>query len=346
MQEIREEYTLSEVFKNAQTTIKYLFSKWVLIIVFSIFCGLIGLGIRWYIGPVYRGTMTFVSENGSADGLGGYASIASSFGFDLGQGGGGAFEGDNLMEVLKSRKLVVATLLSPINEENPSALLITRFIKTHNIDKKWSANSELQKASFYSEINKPNRQRDSLITLVYDKVVKKNLSVDRKDKKLNFIDIEVDDYDEEFAKIFVEKLSANAIKFYTEYKTKKTIASLNSIQKQCDSLRNLLYGSISQVASISDLNVNPSKQVLKSNTQKEQVNVQANTAMYTEGLKQLAIAKITLQKETPLIQIIDAPIYPLKIVNLSKVWSAVLAFILGLVLSSIFLVVKLNSSEK
>jgi uncharacterized protein involved in exopolysaccharide biosynthesis len=41
------------------------------------------------------------------------------------------------------------------------------------------------------------------------------------------------------------------------------------------------------------------------------VDVQANTAILTELVKQTELAKVTLRKETPLIQVIDRPILPL-----------------------------------
>ncbi len=44
---------------------------------------------------------------------------------------------------------------------------------------------------------------------------------------------------------------------------------------------------------------------------KRQVDVQANKAILTELVKQTELAKVTLRKETPLIQIIDRPILPL-----------------------------------
>jgi uncharacterized protein involved in exopolysaccharide biosynthesis len=42
-----------------------------------------------------------------------------------------------------------------------------------------------------------------------------------------------------------------------------------------------------------------------------QVDVQANTAILTELVKNLELAKVDLRKETPLIQIIDTPLLPL-----------------------------------
>jgi len=42
------------------------------------------------------------------------------------------------------------------------------------------------------------------------------------------------------------------------------------------------------------------------------VDGQANTAILTELVKQSELAKVTLRKETPLIQILHSPILPLK----------------------------------
>ena len=39
--------------------------------------------------------------------------------------------------------------------------------------------------------------------------------------------------------------------------------------------------------------------------------MQANTAILTELVKQSELAKVTLRKDTPLIQVIDRPILPL-----------------------------------
>jgi uncharacterized protein involved in exopolysaccharide biosynthesis len=49
---------------------------------------------------------------------------------------------------------------------------------------------------------------------------------------------------------------------------------------------------------------------------RKQVDVQANTAILTELVKQSELAKVTLRKETPLIQVIDRPILPKE----GKVW--------------------------
>jgi uncharacterized protein involved in exopolysaccharide biosynthesis len=68
------------------------------------------------------------------------------------------------------------------------------------------------------------------------------------------------------------------------------------------------------------------------------VDVQANTAILTELVKQTELAKVTLRKETPLIQVIDRPILPLPKEKIGKakgiVFGGILAgflFVLGLI---------------
>ena len=58
--------------------------------------------------------------------------------------------------------------------------------------------------------------------------------------------------------------------------------------------------------------LNPAMNVRRAPSARRQVDVQANTAILTELIKQTELAKVTLRKETPLIQVIDMPILPLK----------------------------------
>lgn len=66
------------------------------------------------------------------------------------------------------------------------------------------------------------------------------------------------------------------------------------------------------VANDNTFSLNPSLNVKRSPSARRQVDVQANTAILTELVKQTELAKVTLRKETPLIQVIDRPILPLK----------------------------------
>lgn len=325
MEELKT-YSVAEFIAQLKNTTSFLLSNWKKIFLVGFICALTGMGFRWYMGPTYSAEMSFVAENGGGDQLGGYASIAAQFGVDLGSGGG-AFEGENLLEVFKSRRLIVATLLSSSNQTNPKRLLIQDYIDNHKL------NAGSKKQFFdtlnFSNINVPNRQRDSVLSKIYEKIVKTQLAVEKKDKKLNFVYLNMEDLNEAFAKNFAEELSDNTIEYYTNYKIKKSKFNVDLLQSQADSLKRLLTGNITDIAELNDLNVNPNKQILKTSSQKKQIDIQANTAMYVEILKQSALGKINLLRETPLIQIIDNPILPLKKTNFGYLLTTLLFALIG-----------------
>lgn len=340
------EMSFEETISSLKRMFKFFISKIFIIVLAAFLFSLTGFFYSWYKGPVYRATLNFVSENSNTDGLSGYAGIASQFGIDIGGGRGGAFEGDNLIEVLKSRRLVCNTLLSPISDKDTTRLLIELYIYNHF---KGAALDSIKSINFVSNKGVPNRRVDSILNGIYNQIVKGGgLVIEKKDKKLNFILLTFDDKNEIFAKLFVEKLASNAIAFFTEYKTKKATNNLHLLENQCDSLRGLLHQNLNGVAEISDLNVNPLKQIIKSDVQKKQIDVQTSTVMYSELLKQYALAKVSLQKETPLIQIIDSPVLPLKKVNLGKLATAIISGILGFVLILIYYLMRwfINSKRE
>ena len=83
--------------------------------------------------------------------------------------------------------------------------------------------------------------------------------------------------------------------------------------KQTDSIRGELNGAITGVAVATDntFGLNPAMNVRRVPSSRRQVDVQANSAILTELVKQTELAKVTVRKDTPLIQVIDQPILPL-----------------------------------
>jgi uncharacterized protein involved in exopolysaccharide biosynthesis len=68
--------------------------------------------------------------------------------------------------------------------------------------------------------------------------------------------------------------------------------------------------------------------------------VQANTAILTQLVTNLEMAKVTLLRETPLIQLIDRPTLPLKKDKPSKAKFLMMGGLLAGILSLIYLIVK------
>jgi len=340
-----DEITLKELLQKAKEWYSYLLSKWKTIIFAGIIGALIGLGYSFYKKPIYTATLTYALEDGKASG-GGLGSLASSFGFDIGgaTGNSGAFTGANLMELFKSRAMVEQTLLSPVTQNKTTISLAEMYIQDKNWREKWNEKPALKSIVFLpnSDRTKFTRAQDSIFGVIYLDLFKNALTIEQKDKKVAIGTITMKDTNEYFAKQFNLALTQTVINFYMETKSKRAKENMEILVRQTDSIRRELNGAITGVAVANDdtFGLNPALNVKRVPSARRQVDVQANTAILTELVKQTELAKVTLRKETPLIQVIDQPILPLPKEKFGKAKGIVLGGILAGFLVILALIIK------
>ncbi len=311
-----DEISLKELIKKVKEWYLYLLYKWKIIVLAGIIGG--GLGIIYSITkkPIYTATLSFAleGENGGG-GFGNALGLASSFGLDLGGSGGGIFAGSNLTELFKSRSMVEKTLLSPVMVNGKMISLAEMYIGINEWRNNWKKKTHFASIQFLPNTDrvKFTRDQDSIIGVIYKNLSQGALSVGQKDKKVSIISIDVSSTNELFAKYFCEALAKQVGTFYVTTKSKKARINMDILERQVDSIRGELNGAITGVAVANDntFNLNPAMNVRRSPSSRRQVDVQANSAILTELVKQAELAKITLRKETPLIQVIDRPILPL-----------------------------------
>lgn len=338
-----DDVTLKDVILKLIQWWQYLLSRWKTIVLAAIIGGVLGIAYSAMTKPQYIATLSFALDDEKSGGsLGAAAGLASQFGFDLGaSGGGGAFSGDNLLELMKSRSMVEKTLLLPVVINNKQQTLAQFYISFTQF---YEHKPELNKVSFLPNVDRAQftLQQDSVLGTFYNGIVKANLSVDKADKKLNIITVKVTSQNELFSKYFTEMLVKNVSDFYIETKTKKSARNVAILQHQTDSVRVALNSAITGVASSADINPNPNPalQIIRVPSLRKQVDVQANTAILTELVKNLELSKMSLRRETPLVQVIDKPILPLEKKKFGKIKGFVIfGFVLGF-LTTLFLLMR------
>ena len=351
-----DEISLSDLILKIKEWYSFLKSQWKNIFFVAVFGALIGLIIAWFDKPTYKATLTFAMEEDKGSGTGGLSGalgLASSFGIDIGGAGGGAFAASNITELMKSRLIVEKVLLSPIEYENKTISLLEYYIQLNHLRKSWEDRPILKNVKFEpnTDRNKFTLQQDSIIQKIYKNLIdKKFLSITQKDKKVSILTIEVVNENQLFSKLFCESLARETSNFYIETKSKKARMNVEVLQWQVDSVRNELNGAITGVATEIDnvYNLNPAFNIKGTTSKKKQIDVQANTSILTNLVVQLELAKITLRRETPLIQLIDTPILPLEKDKLSKLKSLIIGGFLGGFIFSIYLIfsfsIKKNNS--
>ncbi|WP_029272075.1 Wzz/FepE/Etk N-terminal domain-containing protein [Flavobacterium sp. KJJ] len=339
-----DEISLKELMLKLKEWYFYLLSKWKIIIVAFIIGAILGVAYSFVKKPIYSATLSFALEDEKGGGIGGALGLASSFGLDLGGSGGGIFTGSNLTELFKSRAMVEKTLLSPVNIDGKQVSLAEMYIQDYEWRKKWDNNPKLSSIQFLPNANRKlfTRTQDSILGIMYFDLSRDKLFVGQKDKKVSIFNIEVSDINEQFAKYFCEALAKQVSDFYIDTKSKKARTNMAILERQVDSIRGELNGSITGVAVANDntFNLNPAMNVRRTPSARRQVDVQANTAILTELVKQSELAKVTLRKETPLIQIIDRPILPLAKERFGKTKGVLLGGFLAGFLALFYLIFK------
>jgi hypothetical protein len=298
--------------------------------------GALGFGYAHFFKKVtYTSRLTFVVEEKSAGG-GSLMGLASQFGVDLGGGGGSMFSSDNLILLLRSQKILESALLEPLPALNNDHLL-NAYIQEHYAEGLKEGKVKLfdlakNRADF-------NRSEDSIMAVVVANV-QKITAVSKLDKKASIIDLQLTDTNEGWAYLMSQLIIEKATDMYLDLKTGKTSRTVGILENRVDSVKSALDGMMSAAAVETDQNQALVRMQARVPAAKKQMQIQMLTAMYGELVKNLELTRFTLDREEPVIQIIDAPSMPLKKAGQGRLLSAVLGSFLLTVLLTGWLLAK------
>jgi hypothetical protein len=340
----KEEISLRELIEKGKEWYVYFLSQWKLIVLAGVLGGVLGIGYSFIKKPVYTAVLSFAIEGNDTGGSGGVLSLASQFGFNLGGSGGSIFEGSNLIELFKSRSMVEQALMKPVFFKGHTVSLVEMYIQNKGWREKWDKDPKFAKIQFIPNLKRKyfTRVHDSILGVIYSDLSSNSLTIGQKDKKIDIITMEFSSNNEEFSKDFCEALARQVGQFYVATKSKKARMNMEILQQQTDSIRGELNNAIAGVATANDntFNLNPALNIRRVPTARKQVDVQANTAILTELVKQSELAKVTLRRETPLIQVLDSPIYPLKKDKVGKLKGIIMGGFIAGFLIFFFLIIK------
>ncbi len=128
--------------------------------------------------------------------------------------------------------------------------------------------------------------------------------------------------------------------FYIRTKTKKSQDNIAILQRKTDSVRAVLNGSISSGAIVLDAtpNLNPTRQAQRTiPIQRSQFSAETNRAILGQLVQNLELSKMNLMKESPLIEKIDEPIFPLDKNSTSKVKMGIIGCIVTILITALVL---------
>ena len=280
----------------------------------------------------YKAELSFVVEDKQkSTPLSSVSGLASQFGFDFFSSSNSTFSQANIMELLKSRGVISKTLLRP----NTNDLFINNYISMYNLNSDWKNNKGLDGISFK---NKIEVKHDSIITMVWKKIIEDDISVEIRNDETDIIYLSFKSLDERFAKLFSENLIDEMSSMYIEYQTKQSTNTIDFLQNRADSVFNELEKAEEEFARIKDIN----QRIIKASGRLKELqlmrNVEVLNTMYLELVKNIEVSKLTLLNQTPIIQVIDRPTLPLEDTKLSPVLVFVISFVLSFLISVFYFV--------
>lgn len=279
-----------------------------LLLVFSISI-LVALVLYHSQKPDYRAVTTFILEEKSTPG-GGLAGLASQFGFDIGNlGGGSIFTGDNILDILRSKKIINEVLLTRLDSGKNAQTLADLFLDFKGWKKKWRSKAELKDINFTNVQNLEtlSLKQDSVLNEIHSFIIKHALSTDRLNKKGSIISVQITATNSVFARLMTERMVSAAANLYLDIKTGTAQANISKLQRRSDSLLVLLNQKSYVAAANQPLDINPG---IKSAVVPLEIVSRDKTVLatlYAEVTKNLEASKLILSQQTPVIQILDRP---------------------------------------
>ncbi|TAH09086.1 MAG: lipopolysaccharide biosynthesis protein [Sphingobacteriia bacterium] len=321
-------YSFAVVLQNWKRKLPYLLHQWKLILGLACLGALLGLAYSWYKPITYTARLTFVVED-SKSASGGLAGVlAGQMGLDIGglTGGSGVLQGDNVLELLKSKSLLKKALLTPYDSSQQQSLADT-YASSYKWKEKWLKHKKIgQQIQFGVGKRKFSRTEDSLLHLMMKQIVEKELSITKPDKKLGIFALELTTRNELLSALICERLLKVTTDFYVETKTKRLKGNVDRLQQRVDSLGRILNIKTYSAANANRqlLDGNPAFTAPEVNAEISSREKLVQSTVFAELTKNLEASKTVLIQETPTVQVVDWPELPLK-ENQLKWWFALLA---------------------
>lgn len=302
------EISYSNIFIKIKATFRFLLSKWWILCIALVVGSIIGWTIHYLYGVKYTSNCSFTIQGQSASSslLNSALSLASSIGISA-KPGTGSYDNNFFANLMKSRRILKHTLLEDGMIDGKKDIMINHFIKVTGINDDWEGDKRLDGFKFkHNEIHALTRLEDSVLTLLYNKILDEYLTVTY-DESSPFNQAKFTTPNYSFSNIFMQKLLKNTSNYYINDMYSLNNANLRIAERRVDSLANAIRSLDVKVASLKD-NSN--------NVVKQKGLVELNSAIRDQGLLSIQyssavnnyeLAKVTLTTDTPILEVIDDP---------------------------------------
>lgn len=338
---VNNEASLKEVVTNLRNTMLYLKSKWLWILIVAVIGGVGGYLYSKAQKPVYTAEATFVlDESSGSKGSGGQL---SALGLGIDGASGDFFSAtDNIIWLYSTRLMVQKALLTAVDTSGKKVLLIDWFLKESGLNKAYAKKPAMSKIRFTEQMTDTSLtpMHNSIISTCAAMIKGSYLKAEPTPKTENVISVRVQSKDELFAKTFTNVIVATVNEYYIQTKTRKAKEEVMLLEEKTGQYKSEMSSDMYQVATSTDdaPYANPNRTILRVAPQRKQVDAKISADIYSGLVQQLEMSKTNLQKQTPLIQVIEEPVLPLGASGKDpKKYSLIGFFVFAILTAGVFL---------
>jgi hypothetical protein len=290
--------------------------------------------------PIFTATLTYIVNEADKSGMGGLGSLLGAFG----AGTVGKSSPDMINELARSERIMNTALFQKHTIDGINDYFANHFIRIYKFQKQWEKdttglNGFLFKRGNFEEFKRvENKALNNINALLVGKdgVFKSSF-----DKKSGIMKMTFESPNEFLAIFFTRTVFTNLGDFYVNSTTERERLNYQTLKAQQDSVFALMKSKGQSAASFNDYQRGLLFESDKYKGQMMRKESEVAGAVYTELMKQFAVADYALRNNTPFISPIDLPKEPLEPTKQSKKMAVLFGALYGITAGSLFIVFRL-----
>lgn len=336
--EIKDEITLKELILKVHGYFIGVLKNWPLILVVAALCAVISVGLTFLSKSEFNAKLTFMLSSDEGRG----SSISAMFGQFIGGGGKGKNNLDKLIELSKARKIIQDAIFEKAEMNGKNTYLANHLIDYYDFHEKW-ADDKPELTDFYfnqDSVAGFNLLENTAFKIVYRKIVgteeNKGLFNGSYGDETNILKFSVKSLNDTLSIELCNSIYHSLSRFYIDRTIEKEQNIYDIVKTKLDSVSNMIAIKESQLARFKDSSLGLWTNKDKLVQARIQRDLQVLYQLFEATIKNHEITEHALKSQTPYIQLIDEPIFPIKPDPKSRLKALLLGGILGGFLSVAF----------
>jgi hypothetical protein len=332
-----EEITFKELIIKSKEYASEVKKKWYVPSLFALFLTAYLLYEAITTKPIYTATLTYMVNEPDKSGMGGLGSLLGAFG----AGTVGKSSPDMINELSRSERIMNTALFNKFTIDGVNDLFANHFIRIYELHKTWKKDTTgLDGFSFKNEnFEAFSRLENKALNQIHSVLIgKEGKFVPSFDRKTGIMKMVFDSPNEMLSVFFTRTVFANLGDFYVNSTTERERLNYQTLKSQQDSVLALMKSKGQSAASFNDYQRGLLFESDKFKGQMLKQESQVAGAVYTELMKQFAVADYALRNNTPFISPIDLPKTPIEPTEKSKKMAIIGGLIGGFFVGSLLII--------